>query len=75
MLADPRDNLNMYARHLEKILLPSEVETLSKLPSREELLVKFLFLLKAPVNQFVSTLNEVPSKFIRILATIRDSKK
>ena len=56
------------------ILTSEEVESLSKLPSREELLVKLLFLLKSPMTQFVSTLNEVPSKFVRILASIRDNK-
>ena len=56
------------------ILSAQEVEALSKLPAREELLVKFLFLLKAPANQFVRTLNAVPSKFVRSLAAIRDSK-
>ena len=56
------------------ILDSSQVEALSKLPSREELIVKLLFLLQASATQFVRTLNEVPSKFIRTLAAIRDSK-
>ncbi len=56
------------------ILDPSQVEALSKLPSREELLVKMLFLLQSPSTQFVRTLNEVPVKFVRTLAAIRDSK-
>ena len=56
------------------ILDSSQVEALSKLPSREELIVKFLFLLKAPSNQFVRTLNAVPVKFVRTLAAVRDSK-
>ena len=56
------------------ILDPSQVEALSKLPSREELIVKLLFLLQAPATQFVLTLNAVPVKFIRTLAAIRDSK-
>ena len=56
------------------ILDSSEVEALSKLPSREELVVKLLFLLQAPATQFVRTLNAVPVKFVRTLATIRDSK-
>lgn len=56
------------------ILNSGEIEALSKLPSREDLLVKFLFLLKAPANQFVRTLNAVPEKFVRTLATIRDKK-
>ena len=56
------------------ILDSSQVEALSKLPSREELIVKLLFLLQAPATQFVQTLNAVPVKFVRTLAAIRDSK-
>ena len=56
------------------ILDPSQVEALSKLPSREELIVKLLFLLQAPATQFVLTLNAVPVKFVRTLSAIRDSK-
>ena len=56
------------------ILNSSQVEALSKLPSREELIVKMLFLLQAPATQFVRTLNAVPVKFVRTLGAIRDSK-
>ena len=56
------------------ILNSSQVEALSKLPSREELIVKLLFLLQAPATQFVRTLNAVPVKFVRTLAAIRDRK-
>ena len=56
------------------ILDPSQVEALSKLPSREDLLVNFMFLLQAPATQFVRTLNSVPAKFVHTLAAIRDSK-
>ena len=73
------DNLKILAGILvtedkTNILTVQEVESLSKLPAREELLVKLLFLLQAPANQFVSILNAVPSKFIRTLVAIRDSK-
>jgi len=57
------------------ILNTSEVEALSKLPSKEELIVKLLFLMHAPATQFVRTLSAVPGKFVRTLAAIRDSKK
>lgn len=56
------------------ILDSSQVDALSKLPSREELLVKLLFLLQAPATQFVRTLNAVPVQFVRTLAAVRDSK-
>jgi len=56
------------------ILNSSEIEALSKLPSMEDLYVKFLFLLQSPTTQFVRTLNAVPMKFVHTLAAIRDSK-
>ena len=56
------------------ILDSSQVEALSKLLSREELIVKLLFLLQSPATQFVRTLNAVPVKFVLTLAAIRDSK-
>ena len=56
------------------ILNSGEVEALSKLPSRDELIMKLLFLMQAPATQFVRTLIAVPAKFVRTLAAIRDSK-
>ena len=56
------------------ILDSNQVEDLSKLPSREELIVKLLFLLQSPATQFVQTLNAVPMKMVCTLAAIRDSK-
>ena len=56
------------------ILDSSQVEALSKLSSREELIVKLLFLFQAPATKFIRTLNAVPVKFVRTLAAIRDSK-
>lgn len=58
-----------------KFLDAKGVEALAKLPSREELLVKLLYLFNAPATNFARTLNEVPGKFVRTLAAIADSKK
>ena len=73
------DNLKILAGILvgdskTSILNTGEVEALSKLPSREELIVKLLFILQSPATQFVRTLNAVPTKFVHILAAVRDSK-
>lgn len=51
------------------------VLALATLPSREELLAKLLFLFKAPQTLFVRTLMEVPAKFVRALAAVRDQKE
>lgn len=56
------------------LMEPKEVAALASLPSREELLAKLLGTLQAPVGQFLRTLNEVPGKFVRGLAAIRDQK-
>lgn len=51
------------------------IKALASLPSREELLSKLLGTMQAPVAQFVRTLNEVPTKFVRGLAAVRDQKQ
>jgi large subunit ribosomal protein L10 len=52
----------------------SAVKALASLPSRDELLAKLLGTMQAPITKFVRTLNEVPSKFARGLASVRDQK-
>ncbi|GLR25549.1 MULTISPECIES: 50S ribosomal protein L10 [Limnobacter] len=51
------------------------VKALATMPSREELLAKLLGTMQAPIATFVRTLNEVPSKFVRGLAAVRDQKE
>ncbi|NJD33911.1 MAG: 50S ribosomal protein L10 [Betaproteobacteria bacterium] len=51
------------------------VKALASMPSREELLAKLLGTMQAPIAQFVRTLNEVPTKFVRGLAAVRDQKQ
>lgn len=52
-----------------------EVADLAKMPSRRELLTKLAATLQAPIAKFVRTLNEVPGKFARALAAVRDQKE
>ena len=57
------------------LMSAKDVKTLATMPSREELLAKLLGTMQAPVAKFVQTLNEVPSRFVRTLAAIRDQKE
>jgi large subunit ribosomal protein L10 len=57
------------------VISAKEVAALASLPSRDELLAKLLGTMQAPIAQFVRTLNEVPSKFVRALAAVRDAKE
>jgi large subunit ribosomal protein L10 len=56
------------------VISAKEVMALATLPSREELLAKLMGTMQAPIAQFVRTLNEVPTKFVRALAAVRDAK-
>lgn len=50
------------------------VKALATLPSRDELLSTLMGTMQAPIAKFVRTLNEVPTKFVRGLAAVRDQK-
>ena len=58
-----------------QVMSAKEVASLASLPSRPELLAKLLGTMQAPVAKFVQTLNEVPSKFVRTVAAVRDQKE
>jgi len=58
----------------EHVISRDEITALAALPSREELLSRLLGTMQAPIAKFVQTLNEVPARFARGLAMIRDSK-
>ncbi len=51
------------------------IDELSRLPGRQELLAKLTGTMQAPVQKFVTTLNEVPGKFVRTLAAVAASKE
>ncbi|MCX8004881.1 MAG: 50S ribosomal protein L10 [Burkholderiaceae bacterium] len=52
-----------------------EVKALATMPSREELLARLVATLKAPIVQLVRTMNEVPARFVRTLAAVRDARE
>lgn len=57
------------------VISPKEVAALASMPSREELLAKLIGTMQAPIAQFVRTLNEVPARFARALAAVREAKE
>lgn len=57
-----------------KVVDPLEMDTLSKLPSREELLGRVLGTMMAPVSAFVNTLAAVPRSFLNVLKAIEEQK-
>ena len=78
--------LNNFAKDNDKLVLKggampdtvldvNGVKALASLPSREELLAKLLGTMQAPIATFVRTLNEVPGRFVRTVAAVRDQKE
>ena len=58
-----------------QVMSAKEVGQLATMPSREELLAKLLGTMQAPIAKFVQTLNELPARFVRTLAAVRDQKE
>lgn len=58
-----------------QVMSAKDVASLASMPSREELIAKLMGTMQAPVAAFVRTLNEVPGKFVRTLAAVRDQKE
>jgi large subunit ribosomal protein L10 len=78
--------LHAYAKKNEKLVIKGgampnyvmsakEVGNLASMPSREELLATLLGTMQAPIAKFVQTLNEVPGRFVRTVAAVRDQKE
>ena len=54
------------------LMSQKDVKALAALPSREELLAMLVGTMQAPIVKLVRTMNEVPGKFVRALAAVRD---
>lgn len=58
----------------EKLMSNKDIAALAVLPGREELLSMLMGTMQAPVAKFVQTLNEIPTRFVRGVAAVRDQK-
>lgn len=73
--AKKNPKLNVTALTLGSGLLgPEKLDAVASLPTRDEALAQLLATFKAPVEKFVQTVNEIPTKFARVLAAIKDTK-
>ncbi len=59
----------------EKVISAKDIEKIAKIPPRDELLAKFLYLMKAPQANFVGVLHAVVQKMLFVLISIRDKKQ
>jgi large subunit ribosomal protein L10 len=53
----------------------SKLSAIANMPSRDQALAQLAGLLNAPMNQFVTILNQVPSKLVRTLQAVKEQKE
>jgi large subunit ribosomal protein L10 len=57
-----------------RLLAPGELKRVADLPTRDQAISMLMAVMRAPLDKFARTLNEVPGKLVRTLAAIKDSK-
>ncbi|MFD2112507.1 50S ribosomal protein L10 [Thiorhodococcus fuscus] len=58
-----------------KLLDPSDIGALAKMPTYDQAVSMLMSVMKAPVQKLAATINEVPGKLVRTIAAIRDAKE
>lgn len=58
-----------------QLLGANELERLASLPTKEQAISMLMAVMKAPLDKFARTLNEVPGKLVRTVAAVRDQKQ
>jgi large subunit ribosomal protein L10 len=59
----------------DKVFSSEELDSLSKLPGRKQLLAILMATLKAPIQNFVFASNDVMGRLVRVIDAIKDTKK
>ena len=57
------------------VMSAADIKALALLPSRDELLAKLMGTMQAPVAKLARTMNEVPGKFVRTLAALKEQRE
>lgn len=73
-----KENKNLVVRIVSlggKLLSPADIKAVASLPTKDEAIAQLMSVMKAPAEKLVRTMNEVPSKMVRVLAAVKDQKE
>ena len=74
--AKDNDDLKITAGAMNGALIDAgTIGSLAKLPGRDELIARLVGVMGAPVQKLAATLNEIPSRFVRTVAALAQSKE
>lgn len=57
-----------------EVMAGSELDRLAKLPTKDEAISMLMSCMRAPLDKFARTLNDVPGKLVRTVEAVRQSK-
>ena len=58
-----------------KLLDPADIKAVASLPTKDQAISQLMSVMKAPVEKLVRTMNEVPTKMVRVVAAVKDQKE
>ncbi len=58
-----------------KLLAASDIDVLAKLPTLDQARAQLMSVMQAPIAKLACTMNEVPSKLVRLIAAVKDQKE
>jgi large subunit ribosomal protein L10 len=58
-----------------KLLPPEALESLAKMPTKEQAIAMLMGVLQAPINKLARALAEPTAKLVRVVAAVRDQKQ
>ena len=57
-----------------KLLEAGDIKRLADMPTKDQAISMLMSVMNAPIEKLARTLNEVPSKLVRVIAAVRDQK-
>ena len=58
-----------------ELMGPEKLDAVAKLPTRDQAISILMGTMIAPVTKLVTTMNEIPTKFVRVVAAVKDQKQ